>query len=138
MRERVFIDTSAFYAIASKEDANHPAAIKVYGRLLDESTVFVLTDCILSEAATLLRRRLGYKQALEFIDSVEEGAGIGLFDLIVTTKADLMQARKIFADEKDPKLSFADAVSIAIIKKEKIKKVFAFDAHFTPYGLLKA
>jgi predicted nucleic acid-binding protein len=137
VKEKVFIDTSAFYAVADKGDVNHTSAVVIYKRLLDEAKVLTLTDYVLSETATLVRRRLGYKRSLEFLDLIEEGTGIGLFETIIIGKGQLADAKAIFAGEKDPKFSFVDAVSISTIRREKIKKVFAFDSHFTNYGCLK-
>jgi predicted nucleic acid-binding protein len=134
MRDRIFIDTSAFYALADRDDLNHKKAENIYRALLHKNALFVLTDHIISETATLIRRRLGYIQSLEFLRLIEEGQGVELFELVIVGKEHINKAKRIFTERKDIKLSFVDALSFAIMKDENIKKFFAFDLHFQAEG----
>lgn len=134
MKDRVFIDTSAFYALADGDDVNHKKAENTYRSLLTKNIVFVLTDHILSESATLIRRRLGYVPSLEFLRLIEEGQGVELFEVVIVGKEDLQKAKKLFTERKDVKFSFVDALSFAIMKDGNIKKFFAFDLHFQIEG----
>jgi len=81
------MDTSAFYAIADKRDANHKEGKALYEKLLSKKVTFLITDHIISESATLIRRRLGYSKAMNFLDLIEEGEAVGLFEIVFVERA---------------------------------------------------
>lgn len=134
MSKSVFIDTSAFYALAARRDANHGIAKRAYEDLLAEGVLFVLTDHVLAESATLIRRKLGYQAAQDFLRLIEDGEVIGLFDVVDIDEALLELAKEIFRKDADPKLSFVDALSIAVMRTRRIRRFFAFDQHFERAG----
>ena len=68
---KVFTDTSALYALADKRDQNHEESKVLYEKLLSRKATFLITDYIIAECATLLRRRLGYSKSVDFINLVE-------------------------------------------------------------------
>jgi predicted nucleic acid-binding protein len=130
----VFIDTSALYALAARRDKNHTPAKNAYEKLLNEGTIFVLTDHVLAESATLIRRKLGYQAAQDFLELIQQGEAIQLFRLVDVNGDILEAAKEIFKKDADPKLSFVDAVSLAVMQTYKIRRFFAFDEHFQRSG----
>ncbi|MCI2429657.1 PIN domain-containing protein [Candidatus Acetothermia bacterium] len=134
MNQRVFIDTSAFYALAARRDDHHDTAKKAYERLLSEGTLFVLTDHVLAESATLIRRKLGYQAAQDFLRLIEEGKAVQLFQVIDIDDILIEVAKEIFRKDADPKLSFVDALSLAVMQTQRIRRFFAFDQHFQKTG----
>lgn len=134
MRKKVFVDTSAFYALADGRDGHHAQAQAVYKNLLEQKTVFVLTDHILAESATLIRRRLGYDAAQKFLHLVEAGEGTGLFSIESANRERLGRAKSIFGEMRDPKLSLVDALSFAVMNELSLRHCLAFDEHFRQAG----
>lgn len=135
MSKMVFMDTSAFYALAARADANHSVAQRAYEKLLSEGVLFVLTDHVLAESATLICRKLGYQAAQDFLKLIEDGEAIELFHVVDVDGSLLDAAKEIFRKEADPKLSFVDAVSLAVMRARRIRRFFAFDRHFERAGL---
>ncbi len=133
MDRRVFIDTSAFYALADSGDINHERAVKIYNNLLKKRYEFLLSDMVFAETVTLIRRRLGYRASLMFSDTLKEGIATGLFEIIFVTESLFRKSLGLFFQIKDRKISFVDATSLTIIKEKGIKKAFAFDVHFDGY-----
>lgn len=131
---KVFIDTSAFYALADSGDRNHEAATEKYMELLDRKVKLVLSDHILAECATLIRRRLGYDASKRFLHLVEKSETIGTFQIMFVEVTLLNSAKDIFFEIADPKLSLVDALSFAIMRKMAIRRFFAFDDHFNQAG----
>lgn len=134
MSTEVFIDTSALYALAARRDKNHTAAKNAYEKLLSAGTIFALTDHILAESATLMRRKLGYQAAQDFLELIQQGEAVQLFRLVDVNEDIVEAAKEIFRKNADPKLSFVDALSLAVMRTCKIRRFFAFDQHFQKAG----
>jgi hypothetical protein len=58
----ISVDTSAWYAIMDKGDANHKAALKFIKEL---SQPLITSNYIIDETVTLVKDRLGYNTAIE-------------------------------------------------------------------------
>ena len=131
---KVFIDTSAFYALADSNDRNHEAAAEKYDELLDRKTKLVLSDHILAESATLIRRRLGYEASQRYLHLLEKSETIGTFQIAFVDASLLHSAKVIFSEMADLKLSLVDALSFAAMRKMAIRHYFAFDDDFRQAG----
>lgn len=127
-RKSVFVDTSAFFALADQTDRLHHQALQ-YVQSTDR--LLVTSNMIVHETVTLLRMRLGYGQALQF--------GIRLLGETTTpvirmTQADEEKAWAIFRQYPDKRFSFTDCTSFAIMKRPGIGTAFAFDDDFRQFG----
>ncbi|MBH0191284.1 MAG: PIN domain-containing protein [Nitrospira sp.] len=127
-RKSVFVDTSAFFALADQTDRLHHQARR-YVELTDR--LLVTSNVVVHETITLLCMRLGYEQALQF--------GIRLLGetttpIIRVTQADEEKAWAIFRQYPDKRFSFADCTSFALMKRLGIGTAFAFDDDFRQFG----
>jgi predicted nucleic acid-binding protein len=67
---RIFIDTSAFYALLDRDDANHLEASRAWtGILGDESPLFT-SNYVLVESFALLQHRLGMNAVRGFQEDI--------------------------------------------------------------------
>ncbi len=133
--EKVFIDTSAFYAIATPADSFYKPA-KDYLELINDEldtyeTILITTDYIVCETLNLLNMRQGNKKAIQFLESMENSPHFNIENLLNSLKE---EAKKIFKKNQDEDYSFTDCTSFAFMKEKGIKKAFAFDDHFKQYG----
>jgi predicted nucleic acid-binding protein len=124
---KVFVDTSAFYALADESDHNHPQAKKVYESLLKLS--LMTTDYVLLECWFLIGSHLGREKAIRFWDGLRSG----IVDMVNVNEQDLNHAREIIDGFSDQDFSLVDAASFAAMEREGIKTVFTFDSHFRVY-----
>jgi uncharacterized protein len=127
-RKSVFVDTSAFFALADQTDRLHHQALR-YVQSTDR--LLITSNVIVHETITLLLMRLGYEQALQF--------GMRLLDeattpIIRVTPADEAKAWAIFRQYPDKRFSFADCTSFALMKRLGIGTAFAFDDDFRQFG----
>jgi hypothetical protein len=77
---------------------------------------------------------LGHEAALNFIERLNASSRI----ITIYSNAEIERdAVKILKKFDDQNFSYTDAVSFAIMKREKIKKAFCFDKHFKTAGFLK-
>ena len=126
---RIFIDTSAFYALLDRDDANNQKATKVWTNLLGAEHTLVTSNYILVEAFALMQNRLGLAAVrgfqedmlplinIEFISPEMHRSGI----------AALLSASR-------RSLSLVDCVSFEFMRSSGIKTVFAFDTQFREQG----
>jgi predicted nucleic acid-binding protein len=127
-RNRIFVDTSAWYAIIDKNDQDHAAAVSKI-QILDRP--LVTSNYIFDEILTLLQARLGPSIAIPF--------GQKLWDqevsaLVRITEEDEEKAWRVFRQYADKGFSFTDCTSFALLERLDINTVFAFDDHFVQYG----
>ena len=127
----VYIDTSAFYALASSSDVFHDSAKKIYQRLLQDNKHLITTSYVLIETIALIHRRLGFEVLETFVDSIQE-----VVEIIWVDK-DLHEAGwKKLETRRGKDDSLVDCVSFLAMHEKKIKDVFANDPHFKREGFI--
>jgi len=128
LRTSVFVDTSAFYALADRTDLRHSSA----KRFVELNTELLVTsNLVIHETITLIRTRLGHAAAVKF--------GRRLFDEHITpvlwvTPRDEREAWATFQRYRDKQFSFTDCSSFALMQRHGIPSAFAFDEDFRQIG----
>jgi len=125
---RIFVDTSAWYALLDKTDYFHTSATGSYRSIAHP---LVTTNYVADEIITLAKNRLGYKIAVEIGQNLwnEEVA-----TLIHVTSSDEKKAWEIFVRHQDKGFSFTDCTSFTVMERLEIIEAFAFDEHFRQYN----
>lgn len=127
---KIFIDSSAFIALANRKDSHHQKARKLSEKFLNRRNKFFVTNLILFESATMISMRVGKSQALKFIDNFPEHIKIiKLTDQLEET------AWQTFHKIKDKKISVVDCLSFVVIEKYNFNKAFTFDTDFPKFGI---
>ena len=121
----IFVDTSAWYALLDKSDANHNAAVKFKDALVHP---LVTSNYIVDEVITLSRNRLGHNVAVEIGEKLWNES---IATLIHVTTQDEKKAWEIFVTYHDKNFSFTDCTSFALMERIGMTEAFAFDEHFT-------
>jgi predicted nucleic acid-binding protein len=124
---RVFIDTSAIYALIDRTDSHHKAARSGLDRLRKLRVEPVITNFIVAEGHALLLARLGPETARGWL------AGI-VWHIERVTVEDEAAAHEILFGQTDKTYSYTDAVSFAVMKRLHIGRAMAFDRHFKQFG----
>ena len=124
----IFVDTSAWYALLDKDDANHRAAVRFKDSLVHP---LVTSNYIADEVITLVRSRLGHNVAVEIGQKLWDES---IANLIHVTLQDEKKAWGIFVKYHDKAFSFTDCTSFALMERVEVTEVFAFDEHFKQYG----
>lgn len=129
----LFVDTSAFYALADSSDAHHAAAKSFYTthiETLGPSRVDLVTsDYVFVESFSLLKARLGRKASRTFWEWMRTG----IVRLLGVEGIDLDEAWRISEAHPDQDLSLVDVTSFAVIARHGIREAFAFNRHFQWY-----
>lgn len=126
---RVFIDTSAFYALLDRDDAGQERAKGTWRGILRAENALVTSNYVLVEVFALLQSRLGVEAVRVFQEDVLPIINIE-FVSPETHRSGI--AALLAASRRN--LSFVDCVSFEIMRTLGIKTVFAFDPHFKEQG----
>lgn len=133
MRENIFVDSSAWIALADKDDSHHKEAASSYPAIFKNHKTLVTNNLVLAETYIVLLKELGHKAALEFLERVKASPRI---TKIYSNESIEAEAEEVLEKYGDQDFSYADAVSFVIMKREKIRKAFCFDKHFVTAGFI--
>jgi len=126
----IFVDTGAWYALATPSDPDHEAA-KNFAATITEP--FVTTDYIVDELLTLFGVRRQKPKGIEWKRDVLERGGA---DLVRVSDDDFANALRIYEQFQDKEWSFTDCTSFAVIQRVQVKQAFSFDHHFHQFGIV--
>lgn len=130
---RVFVDTGAWFAVQVTDDAHHDAARRAFPEILAACRSLVTSNLVIGETYTLLRVTRGYAEAKRFLDRL---AHSGKLERVFVSEQVERQAYEILERFSDHAFSFVDATSFALMRQNRIRHAFAFDAHFRTAGVL--
>jgi uncharacterized protein len=130
--DRVFIDTSGFYAALVSGDSRHDHA----ARLLQEEFVkagrqALTTDYIVDETATLLRMRGAEKAVAPFFRLIETSRALTLH---FVHEKDFREAMKLFEARSSQGYSFTDCTSFTVMSELQLRAALTSDRHFQMEG----
>lgn len=134
MLEDIFVDASAWIALADKDDFHHRVAASHYPSIFKSHKTLVTSNLVIAEAYIVLLNELGHKAAIEFLERMKASPRILK---ICSGEAIESEAEDILKKYIDQDFSYTDAVSFAMMKQHKIKKAFCFDIHFVTAGFTK-
>ena len=121
----VFVDTSAFFALANLADRHHGEAVAAYQATVREDDLKT-SDHVIVETWYLLRSRLGRAAAMTFWNGLDRG----LMTIVGVAARDFQRGREIAHEWPDQTFSIVDCTSFALIERLDIRRAFAFDRHF--------
>ena len=121
----LFVDTSAFYALANLADIHHAEAVTAFGSAVGHHDIRT-SDHVVVETWCLIRARLGRAAAMRFWDGFDGS----VIKIVGITAEDLRRGRAIAQEWPDQTFSIVDCTSFAVIERLDIRRAFAFDKHF--------
>ena len=127
----LFVDTSAWYALAVRRDPDHRALSAALQQQIQRGTAIVTTNLVVAETHALLMRRTSRDTALAFVRHVDRMPNV----VVRSTRA--LEARAVvdwlerYADQE---FSFTDAVSFAVMAERAITDALTLDRHFATAG----
>ena len=128
---RVFVDTSAFYALLDRDDDNHERARSAWTEIVEAGTVAVTSSYVLVETAALLQSRLGLEAVRSFEDAIVPVLHV---EYVPGDLHRLGMAALLVASRR--RLSLVDCTSFEIMRRNGITSSFSFDSHFKEQDFL--
>ncbi len=128
--DRLFVDTSAWYAFCNAKDPRHEAVSIV---LSEWEGRLVSTEYVFDELVTLVRYRVGHAPAAGIGAVLREGS---CCLLLTVEPQDVTAAWGQFTLESDQRYSFTDCTSFVLMRRLGIEEVLTLDQHFAQEGFV--
>lgn len=129
--DRLYIDTSACYALMDRSDRFHHTAAKSWKDFLKKDAQLFTSNYIVLETLALLQHRLGFKAADIWYRDI-----LGVIGVIWIDRDIHELAYELWLSLGRRRLSFVDCVSFAVMRQNRIEAVFGFDVHFVEQGFV--
>lgn len=134
---QIFVDTSAWDAIADAGDPNHEMSLLFNDEIADRCRL-VVTNYVLDELYTLLMMNVGHQRTVDFKRKLDVLAQEGILVIIWVSEDIATEAWTVFEQfNVDKQWSFTDCVSYVVMKQREIVEAYAFDQHFAQMGFAR-
>lgn len=127
--EKIFVDTSALYALIGEEDQNHAIAGAAWEGMVEGGELLITNNYVLVECFALVQNRLG----LEFARVLHANLVPFLQLEWIEESRHLNSVQEVFAFNRRH-LSLVDCSGFETMRRLNIEKAFAFDDHFREQG----
>jgi predicted nucleic acid-binding protein len=134
MSDRVFVDTSAYYAFADGTETQHAAALAAAHRFNRGGVEFYTTNFIAAEMYALILTRVNRATALRVLDRLYTSRT----RIVRATEGDETRARDVLRHHQDKDYSYVDAISFAVMQRLHIRLAWTYDQHFAQFGFTQA
>ncbi len=132
----VFVDTSAWIAIAVKSGDKHQIASAYYLDLLKKRAGLVTSNYVLSETLTRIRYNVSHAKAVELHRIIDQSVKENQLAIHWVDEGTEKEAWTIFEKYDDQHFSIVDCTSLVICKRVGVDEVFAFDDDFKTLGFI--
>lgn len=126
---RVFVDTSALFALQDAGDLFHQDAVKIFNQLATQAAELITTSYVLIETVALTQRRLGLQAVKDFIQNLEP-----LLSVVWITEDLHRKAEALLLHMDRRQVSLVDCASFVVMRELGLMTAFANDPHFTDAG----
>ena len=127
--EKIFVDTSALYALISTQDQKIKLAVTAWEGALERGDILFTNNYVLVECFALIQSRLG----VEFARALQTNIVPFLQIDWIGEQQHLSSVNDVFAANRR-QLSLVDCSSFESMRRLGIQKVFTFDEHFHEQG----
>ena len=135
--KHIFVDTSAWDALADKADENRAKALQFRDEIADECKL-VTSNYILDELYTLLLMNIGFQPTVNYKEKLDILIAEHLLNVIWIDQYLAKRGWDVFEQYNvDKQWSFTDCTSYVVMKDFGITEIFAFDHHFEQMGFIR-
>lgn len=130
----LIVDSDALIALFNKDDSNFSKAKILFESFYEQKTRLIYPSTTLVETIDTIQRRLKKYEIAEQIAQLIAGAEFAIESIEPIDGAYLKEAVKYFKSEKDNRKTLADAVVVAVAKKNNADGIFSFDEWYQKLG----
>ena len=126
---KIYVDTSAFYALIDRSDRHHQQASILWPDLLNDNICLITSNYVVWETLGLLQKRIGCEAAILWNRDV-----LGVLDVWWVNEDMHQRAYELWLNLGRQRPSLVDCVSFVTMHQHQIEKVFCFKPHFINFG----
>lgn len=130
--KQCFVDTGAFVALNDGRNQHYRHARDIAAKIKD--CQFVISDAVITETYSLMRYRLGFDPAYQFLKTIFNNKRFHIAEITIDVRKSTADLLNQFHDQR---ISYCDAMSVAIMHTYGIEKIFSFDHHFEMMGMTR-
>ena len=134
--KQIFVDTSAWGALADKADKDHARALQFRDEIVGKCKL-VTSNYILDELYTLLLMNIGFQATVVYKRKLDILITEHVLDIVWINSELAIRGWDVFEQYNiDKQWSFTDCMSYVVMKESGTTEVFAFDHHFEQMGFI--
>lgn len=126
---KIYVDTSAFYALIDRSDRHHQKASLLWPDLLDDNVTLITSNYVVWETLGLLQKRIGFEAARLWYKDI-----LAVLDVLWVDSGTHQRAYELWLNLGRRRLSLVDCVSFVTMYQHQIEKAFCFKPHFLDHG----
>ena len=127
----LFVDSGAWIALRSRRDQHHAAADRAFRVAIDRHIPLLTTNLVLAEVHRLTLHRVGFEAAVRALERIDASPSVS----VMHANGDDHSAARAWIDRLAPKpVTYADAVSFAVMARTGCSHVLGFDDDFIAAG----
>jgi len=127
--KKIFVDTSALFALLNTAEPNSVHASEQWSKLLHEDDNLLTTNYIVVECIALIQNRLGFRAVEKFISDL-----LPLMNVVWMDEEQHAESLNHFLLANRRNLSLVDCSSFDTMRRLDIQTVFTFYPHFREQG----
>lgn len=132
-RRVLFVDTGGWLGVLDPKDKYHIQAADFFRQALSTYAYLITTNMVIAETYINIRRSSNHDKAIAFLDLIEKS---GRIQCMWSDEELELSAREVLRLYHDQDFSYTDAISFALMQREGLTNVFAFDRHFHTMGFV--
>ncbi len=126
---KLYIDTSAFYALIDRSDKYHAMAKVLWPSLLTNNIEMLTSNYIVAETIELMQSRLGFKAANMWRQAV-----LGVVDVKWVNESIHCQGLNLWMSLGRKGCGFIDCISFIVMNHHQVEQVFGFKESYDEQG----
>jgi predicted nucleic acid-binding protein len=128
--EKIYIDTSAFYALIDRSDSCHEAAKALWPSLIKNEINLLTSSYVVSETMTILQKRLGQEAACLWHKAV-----LGVVDIQWVDRSLHTLGYELWQSLGRLGFSLIDCVGHILMNQHQVTRAFCFKTHYARQGI---
>lgn len=132
---KVFVDTSAWIAYISRDDAYHTAVSHALKSAIEEKNVICTSNYVFDETVTRLLYDASWNYVSEFIKFITQSVAVKSVVKLWVDEQVETEALSLVEKYHEHKLSFTDATSVVLMKRLNIQSILTLDSDFAKIGV---
>lgn len=132
----VFVDTSGWIALLSRDDRLHERALSRYDELTRDGSRLLTNNYVVDETATRLRYGLGLRVALDYRQMLLGAVAARRLRITWIDERSEARAWGLLEQYRDVTLSLTDATCAVSARAARIVEVFGCDRDFEALGFV--